>query len=56
MKKWPRPGGTLVREDVDFSGYFCHPPHGAFDRYLELYTQAAHRKGGDRTSAAGSPS
>jgi ubiquinone/menaquinone biosynthesis C-methylase UbiE len=47
MKKSLRPGGTLVLEDVDFKGYFCHPPHAAFDRYLELYTQAAHRKGGD---------
>jgi ubiquinone/menaquinone biosynthesis C-methylase UbiE len=42
-----RPGGVLAVEDVDFSGYFCQPDHAAFRRYVELYTQAAHRKGGD---------
>jgi ubiquinone/menaquinone biosynthesis C-methylase UbiE len=42
-----RPGGVLAVEDVDFSGYFCEPEHAAFRRYIELYTQAAHRKGGD---------
>jgi ubiquinone/menaquinone biosynthesis C-methylase UbiE len=42
-----RPGGVLAVEDVDFSGYFCEPEHAAFNRYVELYTKAAHRKGGD---------
>jgi ubiquinone/menaquinone biosynthesis C-methylase UbiE len=42
-----RPGGVLAVEDVDFSGYFCEPDHAAFRRYIELYTQAARRKGGD---------
>jgi ubiquinone/menaquinone biosynthesis C-methylase UbiE len=47
MRRALRPGGTLVVEDVDFTGYFCHPPHAAFDRYIELYRAAAYRKGGD---------
>lgn len=47
MRKSLKPGGTLVLEDVDFTGYFCHPPHDEFERYKELYTQAAHRRGAD---------
>ena len=49
MKKALRPVGTIVLEDVDFTGYFVHPPHAAFDRYLELYTLAAQRNGADPT-------
>jgi SAM-dependent methyltransferase len=42
-----RPGGTLVVEDIDFSGCFCQPPDPAYDRYLELYSEAVARGGGD---------
>jgi SAM-dependent methyltransferase len=42
-----RPGGTVVLEDVDFTGYFCHPELPAFHRYVELYTALAARRGGD---------
>jgi SAM-dependent methyltransferase len=42
-----RPGGTVVVEDVDFGGYFCHPPHDPFWRYVDLYTRTAAKKGGD---------
>jgi ubiquinone/menaquinone biosynthesis C-methylase UbiE len=42
-----RPGGTLVVEDVDFSGYFCYPSNAAIWRYVELYIRTAERKGGD---------
>jgi SAM-dependent methyltransferase len=42
-----RPGGTIVLEDVDFTGYFCHPEIPAFRRYKELYTALAARRGGD---------
>ena len=42
-----RPGGVLAVQDVDFSGYFCEPDHPSFQRYVELYTQAARHKGGD---------
>jgi ubiquinone/menaquinone biosynthesis C-methylase UbiE len=42
-----RPGGAIVLEDVDFTGYFCHPEVPAFRRYVELYTALAARRGGD---------
>jgi SAM-dependent methyltransferase len=41
------PGGVIVVEDIDFSGHFCHPDSAAFRRYLELYTDAVARNGGD---------
>jgi SAM-dependent methyltransferase len=47
MQTWLKPGGVLVVEDIDFSGHFCHPPSPAFRRYVELYTQAVERRGGD---------
>jgi len=42
-----RPGGAVVLEDVDFTGYFCHPEIPAFRRYVELYTALAARRGGN---------
>jgi SAM-dependent methyltransferase len=42
-----KPGGTLVVEDIDFSGSFCHPHSAAYCRYVELYTQAVQRGGAD---------
>ena len=42
-----RPGGTLVLEDIDFSGAFSHPANDAYARYCELYTQVVERRGGD---------
>lgn len=42
-----RPGGTIVVEDVDFPGHFCHPPSAAFARYVELYQQVARHRGAD---------
>jgi SAM-dependent methyltransferase len=42
-----RPGGILAVEDIDFSGYFTHPPCGAFSRYRELYCATVRRRGGD---------
>jgi len=42
-----RPGGTVVVEDVDMTGRFCHPPSPAFDRYEELYCTTARARGGD---------
>ncbi|MDB5391509.1 MAG: hypothetical protein JWM11_7155 [Planctomycetaceae bacterium] len=41
------PGGILVVEDIDFTGHFCSPSSTAFSRYVELYTQAAQRRGAD---------
>jgi SAM-dependent methyltransferase len=42
-----RPGGVLVVEDIDYGGEFCDPPCPAFDRYSELFVQAAQRRGAD---------
>ena len=42
-----RPGGVLIVEDIDFTGSFCHPASAAYDRYAELYTQAAWARGVD---------
>jgi ubiquinone/menaquinone biosynthesis C-methylase UbiE len=41
------PGGIIVLEDVDFRGHFSYPESKAFARYVELYTEAARRKGAD---------
>jgi SAM-dependent methyltransferase len=42
-----RTGGTLILEDIDFTGAFCYPPNAAFARYCELYLQVIDRRGGD---------
>jgi ubiquinone/menaquinone biosynthesis C-methylase UbiE len=42
-----RPGGIIVLEDVDFRGHFSYPESNTFDRYVELYTETARRKGAD---------
>jgi SAM-dependent methyltransferase len=47
MQQALRPGGLLVVEDIDFRGHFCHPDSPALWRYVELYTQAVRRRGGD---------
>lgn len=40
-----KPGGTLIIEDVQFSGHFCHPASPAFEQYLHYYTAVAHKNG-----------
>jgi ubiquinone/menaquinone biosynthesis C-methylase UbiE len=47
MMRAARPGGTVVVEDIDFRGHFCHPPCPAFDRYVILFQEVVRRKGGD---------
>jgi len=42
-----RPSGTLMLEDIDFSGAFCYPANAAYSRYCELYVQVIARRGGD---------
>jgi SAM-dependent methyltransferase len=42
-----RAPGTLILEDIDFTGAFCHPPNPAFARYCELYVQVIDRRRGD---------
>jgi SAM-dependent methyltransferase len=41
------PGGALVVEDIDYTGSFCHPDNAAYRRYVQLYTDAVTRRGGD---------
>jgi len=40
-----KPGGTIIVEDVHFSGHFCYPPNEAFGQYVELYSLAAKKRG-----------
>lgn len=47
MRRVLQPGGVVIVEDIDFTGYFCHPYSAALSRYVELYTQAVRRRGGD---------
>jgi hypothetical protein len=47
MVRAARPGGLLVAEDIDLTGSFCYPPHPAFQRQLDLYTQVIRHNGGD---------
>ena len=42
MKKACKPKGVI--EDIDFSGSFCHPYCAAYEMYLELYKETAHRR------------
>jgi len=42
-----RPGGIVVLQDIDFSGYFCYPDCAALWRYVQLYTETTRRRGVD---------
>jgi SAM-dependent methyltransferase len=44
-----RPGGVVVVEDIDFDLHVAEPRIPAFDRYLELYREIVHRRGGNAT-------
>lgn len=41
------PGGTLIVEDIDYSGHFCYPASAAHDRYVRWYCETATRRGVD---------
>src|SRR5262245_21009392 len=41
------PGGLLVVEDVDLTGSFSYPESPALRHFLDLYTEAVWRRGGD---------
>ena len=45
-----RPGGTIMVEDADFDGWFCHPPNEGFDFFLRAYSQVIARCGGDHAT------
>ncbi len=47
-----RPSGTLVLEEIDFTGCFCYPANAAYARYCELYVQVIARRGGDANVGA----
>jgi SAM-dependent methyltransferase len=47
MIAYASPGGLVAVDDVDFSGYFCHPPSPAFDRYMSLLRQTVRSRGGN---------
>ena len=47
MTEAVRPGGAVVIEDIDFTGYFCYPPCPSHDRYVEWYRETVRRRGGD---------
>jgi SAM-dependent methyltransferase len=40
-------GGSIVVEDIDFTGSFCYPPTSAYQRYMELYEQVVIKRGAD---------
>ena len=42
-----KPAATIVIEDTDFAGSFCHPKSAAHEQYKELYQQLVQRRGGD---------
>jgi ubiquinone/menaquinone biosynthesis C-methylase UbiE len=42
-----RPGGTLVLEDIDFSGSYCWPANEGYAAYCRLYESVIRRRGGD---------
>ncbi len=41
-----KPGGTLVAECTDYTGWYCYPGLAAFDRAVELVSQERQRTGG----------
>jgi predicted O-methyltransferase YrrM len=47
MRAWLAAGGTLVVEDIDFSGHFSRPDSPAFRRYQEWYCAAVRARGCD---------
>jgi hypothetical protein len=40
-------GGVLIVEEVDFDGWWCDPAGEAFERFIDVYRQAAARRGAD---------
>lgn len=42
-----KPGGLLILEDIDFSGYVAEPYTAAQRRYVELYSASVRKRGAD---------
>ncbi|MGQ0620750.1 MAG: class I SAM-dependent methyltransferase [Panacagrimonas sp.] len=47
MRDAVKPGGMVVVEDIDSTGYFSYPESAALLRYVELYSAAVFARGGD---------
>ena len=47
MRRYIRPGGVIIVEDVDFRGHFAEPDCPALRRYVELYTKSVQGRGAD---------
>ncbi len=41
------PGGALAVEDMNLEGFVAVPPNAAHSRFLDLYREVVHRRGGD---------
>jgi SAM-dependent methyltransferase len=42
-----RPGGFIIVEDIEISSSFCYPRSASYDKYIALYKEVVHRRGGD---------
>lgn len=42
-----KPGGTIIVEDADHDGWFCHPPNPGFDTFRRVFLATIDRGGGD---------
>ncbi len=51
-----RPGGALILEDNDFGGYLWYPPSTALERYVNIYRETVHRRGGNSDIGPALPS
>ncbi|MEE8633540.1 MAG: class I SAM-dependent methyltransferase [Methyloceanibacter sp.] len=47
MIAYASPGGLVAVEDIDFNGYFCHPPCPALDLYMSLVRRTMRSRGGN---------
>jgi SAM-dependent methyltransferase len=47
MARVTRPGGSVIVEDLDWDGVFCHPPASAFDEYRRVHAALHRHRGGD---------
>lgn len=47
LRRYMRPGGMVILEDIDFRGHFAQPECPALLRYVEWYTRSVQRRGGD---------
>lgn len=47
MRAYLKKGGSIILEDIDFSGHFCYPESAAYDKYVQWYERTARYKGLD---------